>query len=70
MRLEDHVTLNFNNNLLTTAVFLDIEKAFHTTWHSGILYTFLKFEFSTSFVNIVTCMGVHATKMTGSSSDD
>jgi hypothetical protein len=30
MRLTDHVTLNFNN-MSTTAVFLDIEKAFDTT---------------------------------------
>jgi hypothetical protein len=37
MRLTDHVTLNFNNNMFTTAVFLDIEKAFDTTWHLGLL---------------------------------
>jgi hypothetical protein len=33
MRLADHVTLNFNNNMSTAAVILDIEKAFDTTWH-------------------------------------
>jgi hypothetical protein len=32
IRLTDHVTLNFNNNMSTAAVFLDIEKAFDTTW--------------------------------------
>jgi hypothetical protein len=37
MRLTDHVTPNFNNNISTAAVFLDIEKAFDTTWHSGLL---------------------------------
>jgi hypothetical protein len=31
MRPTDHVTLNFNNNMSTTAVFLDIEKAFDKT---------------------------------------
>jgi hypothetical protein len=31
MRLMDHVTLNFNNNMSTAAVFLDIEKTFDTT---------------------------------------
>jgi hypothetical protein len=32
MRLTDHVTLNFNNNMSTAAV-----AAFDTTWHSGLL---------------------------------
>jgi hypothetical protein len=31
MRLTDHVTLNFNSNMSTAAVFLDIGKAFETT---------------------------------------
>jgi hypothetical protein len=35
MRLTDHVTFNFNNKMSTAAVFLDIEKAFDTTRHSG-----------------------------------
>jgi hypothetical protein len=33
MRLADHITLNFYSNMLTAAVFLDIKKAFATTWH-------------------------------------
>jgi hypothetical protein len=37
-RLTDHVTLNFNNNMPTAAIFLDIKKAFDTTWHVGLLY--------------------------------
>jgi hypothetical protein len=31
MRLTEHVTLNFNNNMSTASVFLDIVKAFDTT---------------------------------------
>jgi len=31
------VTLNFNNDMSTAVVFLDIEKAFDTTWHIGLL---------------------------------
>jgi hypothetical protein len=33
MRLANHVTLDFNNNMSTAAAFFDIEKAFDTTWH-------------------------------------
>jgi hypothetical protein len=32
MRLRDHVTLNFKNNICTAAVFMDIEKVFDTIW--------------------------------------
>jgi hypothetical protein len=39
------MTLNFNNNMSTAAVFLDIEKAFDTTWHNGLLYKLFKMNF-------------------------
>jgi hypothetical protein len=38
-RLAYHITLNFNNNMSTAAAFLNIEKAFDITWHSGLLYS-------------------------------
>jgi hypothetical protein len=38
MRLTDHVTLNFNNNMSMAAVFLDIKKASDTKLHPGLLY--------------------------------
>jgi hypothetical protein len=47
MRLTDYVTLNIYNNMLTVAVFSDVEKAFDTTWHSGLLYKLSEIEFST-----------------------
>jgi hypothetical protein len=53
MRLTDHVTLNFNNEMSTAVVFLDIEKAFDTTWHSGLLYKMSKLEFSTSLIQLI-----------------
>jgi hypothetical protein len=37
IRLMDHTTLNFKNNMSMAAVFLDGEKAFDTTWHCGLL---------------------------------
>jgi hypothetical protein len=47
-RLADYVTLNFNNNMSTASVFLDIKKAFNTTWHSDLLNKMSELEFSTS----------------------
>jgi retron-type reverse transcriptase len=37
----------------TDAVFLDIEKAFDTTWHSGFLYKLSKLEFSNSLTILI-----------------
>jgi hypothetical protein len=53
MRLTDHVTLNFNKKLSTATVFLDIEKAFDTTWHCDLLYRLSKLEFSTSLIKLI-----------------
>jgi hypothetical protein len=53
MRLTDHVTLNFNNKMSTAAVFLDIEKAFDTTWHYGLLYKISKLEFSANLIKLL-----------------
>jgi hypothetical protein len=36
------------------AVFLDIEKAFDTTWHNGLLYKFSKMNFSASLIKLVS----------------
>jgi hypothetical protein len=38
----------------TAAGFLDIEKAFDTTWHSGLLYKMSKFEFSTRLIQLIS----------------
>jgi hypothetical protein len=52
MTLTDHVTLNFN--ISTAAVFLDIEKAFGTTWHNGLLYKLSKMNFSASLIKLIS----------------
>jgi hypothetical protein len=53
MRLADHITINFNNNMSTAAVFLDIEKAFDKTWHSGLLHKLSELAFSTRLIKLV-----------------
>jgi retron-type reverse transcriptase len=38
----------------TAAVFLDIKKAFDTTWHTGLLYKLSEFEFSVSLIKLIS----------------
>jgi hypothetical protein len=38
----------------TAAVFLDIGKAFDTTWHIGLLYKLPKLQFSTSLLKLIS----------------
>jgi hypothetical protein len=54
MWLMDHVALNFNNNISTAAVFLDIKKAFDTIWHPGLLYKLSELEFSTNLIKLIS----------------
>jgi hypothetical protein len=53
MRMTDHVTLHFNNKMSTAAVFLDIEKAFDTTWHPGLLYKLSKLQIPTNLIKLI-----------------
>jgi hypothetical protein len=38
----------------TAAVFLDIEKAFYTIWHLGLLYNLSELKFSISLVKLIS----------------
>jgi hypothetical protein len=38
----------------TAAVFLDNEKAFDTTWHTGLLYKLSKFHFSSILIKFIS----------------
>jgi hypothetical protein len=53
VRLADYVILNFNNNMSTTAVILDMEKAFDTTWHSVLINKLSELEFSESLIKLI-----------------
>jgi hypothetical protein len=54
MRVADHVTFNCNNDMSTAEVFSDIEKAFDTTWHCGLLYKLSELHFSPSLLKLIT----------------
>jgi hypothetical protein len=53
MRLADHITLNFYNNMLTAAVFLNIKKSLDTTWLSDLLHILSELEFLTSPIKLI-----------------
>jgi hypothetical protein len=53
MRLADHIIQNFNNNMSTAAVFMDIEKAFDKTWHFDLLYKFSELAFSKRLIKLI-----------------
>ena len=38
LRLVEHITQGYNSRLSTLAVFLDVHKAYDSTWHSGLFY--------------------------------
>jgi hypothetical protein len=46
--------LNFNKNMSTAAVFLDIKKAFDKTWYPGLLYKLYKLKFSTNLIKLIS----------------
>jgi hypothetical protein len=53
IRLTNHVTLNFNNNMPMGAVFLDTEKAFDATWHLGLLFKLSTLQFSITLIKLI-----------------
>ena len=52
-RLVNHITTKLNNNKCTGAVFLDIEKAFDTTWHDGLIYKLIGYNFPKYIVYLI-----------------
>jgi hypothetical protein len=54
MRLTDHVTLIFNIKISTSGVFLDIEKAFDTTWYTGLQCKLSKLEFLINLIKLIS----------------
>jgi hypothetical protein len=48
-----HRNPQFNRNLAAVSVFWNIDKAFDTTWHSGLLQKFSKLQFSFGAVKLI-----------------
>jgi len=44
VRVAEYVTDNYNKNRSTSAVFLDIEKAFDRVWHPGLIHKLIQYK--------------------------
>lgn len=52
-RIVDQATINFNLNKTTALLTLDIEKAFDTVWHDGLIYKLMKYNFPLHLTKII-----------------
>lgn len=52
-RFVNQITLNFNKKLHTGAMLLDIEKAFDTVWHLGLIYKMILLNFPRYLINLI-----------------
>lgn len=52
-RLVNEITLNFNKKLHTGALLLDIESAFPSVWHAGIIYKLILYKFPVYIVLLI-----------------
>lgn len=51
--ITDQITKNFNYNKITAMLNLDIEKAFDTVWHEGLIYKLIKINFPPHLIKII-----------------
>lgn len=54
-RVSEHIAHNFNFKNSTGMFLLDLEKAFDTVWHDGLLHKLIKENVSLNIVKIIKC---------------
>ena len=52
-RLMEYITSGFERRWSTIAVFLDINKAYDSTWHSGLIYKFIQLKVPFTLITII-----------------
>ena len=61
LRLAETISTGFNNQQSTVAIFLDIHKAYDSTWHQGLLYKLRTLQFSLPIQRILVSYLDHHT---------
>ncbi|CAD6232842.1 GSCOCG00007009001-RA-CDS, partial [Cotesia congregata] len=54
-RITDYISTNFNINKSTAMTLLDMEKAFDTVWHKGLIYKLITLKFPTYLIKLINC---------------
>ncbi|KAL4104985.1 hypothetical protein QTP88_020260 [Uroleucon formosanum] len=52
-KLTHQLSQNFNNNINTASIYLDVEKAFDRVWHAGLLFKLSQLNIPTDIVKII-----------------
>lgn len=53
LRVTEHITLQFNQNRNTGAVFLDVAKAFDSVWHNGAIRRLIESKFPDTYIHFL-----------------
>ena len=53
LRMTDDITTGFLNREHTTAVFFDIEKAYDSVWHMGLIQKLMTFNIPDSYIHLI-----------------
>lgn len=54
LRMVEYIQAGFNNQEHTTAVFLDVQKAFDSVWFTGLLHKLIHLGFSDKIVHLIS----------------
>ena len=54
-RIVNHVKQNLRDQKSTGLILLDIEKAFDSVWHNGLIYKLINFQFPLFLIKIIKC---------------
>lgn len=53
IRLVEYIKSGFNNQEHTTAVFLDVQKAYDTVWFYGLIFKLIHYKFPDSIIHLI-----------------